>query len=282
MATWGLQAIKAVFSRNSGLDVGVAVLDTGFDLEHPDFRDRSITHRSFITGETAQDGHGHGTHCVGTACGPLEPEFLPRYGIAYRAKIFAAKVLNDEGVGREGEVLAGMNWAINNRCRVISMSLGTPVRRGESYSPYFEQVAQRALAQGSIVIAAAGNESRRDMNILNPVSHPANCPSILAVAAVDPNLRVAFFSNQGTTTGGGQVDIAGPGVNIYSSVSMPNRYRVLSGTSMATPHVSGVAALFAELKPDASAAELKKLLLQTAMRVPGPSVDVGAGLVQAP
>ncbi|MGH9279623.1 MAG: S8 family peptidase [Acidimicrobiales bacterium] len=281
-ATWGLQAIGALLSRLSGRGVGVAVLDTGFDARHPDFRDRDIVTKSFITGESADDGHGHGTHCIGTACGPWEPDRPPRYGIAYNAKIFAGKVLSNDGVGTDGEVLAGMNWAIDSGCKVISMSLGTPVERGARYSRAFERIAQRALNQGTIIVAAAGNESRRDMNIVNPVSHPANCPSILAVAAVDQNMKVAFFSNQGDPAGGGVVDIAAPGMGVYSSYVMPTRYRTMNGTSMATPHVAGVAALFAEIRPDATAAELKQLILETARQIPGAAVDIGAGLVQAP
>jgi subtilisin family serine protease len=281
-ATWGLQAINALLSEASGLDVPVAVLDTGVDLQHPDLQGRSITTQSFIAGETAQDGHGHGTHCIGTACGPKTPTRMPRYGIAYRSKIFAGKVLNNEGDGTDGQVLAGLNWAVASGCRVISMSLGTPVRRGARPSRTFERVAQRALAQGTIIVAAAGNESRRDLGFVSPVSHPANCPSILAVAAVDSAMRVAFFSNQGDATGGGVIDLAAPGVNIYSAFAGPARYRVLSGTSMATPHVAGVAALLAEVHPGASGTELKQALVQTARPIAGARVDIGAGLVQAP
>lgn len=93
--TWGLQVTKVAASQFSGRGIKVAVLDTGLDRGHPDFQGRAITARSFVQNQGVQDGHGHGTHCIGTSCGPLHSIQLPRYGIAYRASIFAGKVLND-------------------------------------------------------------------------------------------------------------------------------------------------------------------------------------------
>jgi subtilisin family serine protease len=281
-ATWGLQAIKALESCHSGRGIRVAVLDTGMDLEHADFLPRSIVSESFIDGEEVQDGHGHGTHCIGTACGPLSPAELPRYGVAHEAEIYAGKVLSNRGSGADRGILAGIEWAVTNGCRVVSMSLGAATRPGQRHSRVYEQVARRAMAAGTLIVAAAGNESDRPNGEFNPVGHPANCPSIMAVAAVDSQLAVAPFSNRGLNPDGGQVDIAGPGVRVHSSWPMPTRYRTISGTSMATPHVAGVAALLAEANPQATAAELWNLLTQTAARLPLPSNDVGAGLVQAP
>jgi subtilisin family serine protease len=282
VATWGLQATGVLQSHRSGHDAGVAVLDTGLDLEHPDFLGRAITPQSFVSGEEAQDGNGHGTHCMGTACGPQQPQTLPRYGIAYGARLFPGKVLNNQGRGVDGDILAGIAWAITNNCRVISMSLGAAVTAGARYSTIFEQTAQRALRAGAVIVAAAGNDSRRDLGAFAPVSHPANCPSIVAVAAVDSSLRVAFFSNRGINPGGGQIDVAGPGIDVRSSWPMPTAYNVESGTSMATPHVAGVVALIAEARPDLDAAGLIAALGQSARRLPISSMDVGAGLVQAP
>ncbi len=281
-ATWGLQAIKALESCHSGRDIRVAVLDTGMDLEHADFLSRSIISESFIDGEEVQDGHGHGTHCIGTACGPLSPAELPRYGVAHEAEIYAGKVLSNRGSGADRGILAGIEWAVTNGCRVVSMSLGAATRPGQRHSRVYEQVARRAMAAGTLIVAAAGNESDRPNGEFNPVGHPANCPSIMAVAAVDSQLAVAPFSNRGLNPDGGQIDIAGPGVRVHSSWPMPTRYRTISGTSMATPHVAGVAALLAGANPQATAAELWTLLTQTATRLPLPSNDVGAGLVQAP
>ena len=161
------------------------------------------------------------------------------------------------------------------------MSLGAPVSPGERPSAVYENVARRAIASGTLIIAAAGNDSSRPGRIA-PVSRPANCPSIMAVAALDSRLRVAFFSNGGINPNGGGVDIAGPGVDIYSTWPMSRRYNTISGTSMATPHVAGIAALFAEANPRASASSLWSLLVRNARRLALPSRDVGSGLVQAP
>jgi subtilisin len=279
--TWGLQATGAASSKFSGRGIRVAVLDTGFDEQHPDFADRSVKSLSFILGEAVQDGNGHGTHCIGTSCGSLEPDELPRYGVAHGADIFAGKVLNNRGRGADGGILDGIRWAIRNDCHIVSMSLGAPTTIGQRFSRVFETVARRALARGTLIIAAAGNESRRP-GLISPVGHPANCPSIMAVGALDERLAVASFSCGGTDPQGGQVDIAGPGVNIHSSWPVPTVYRTISGTSMATPHVAGIAALYAEANPESRARGLWSLLVQRARRLPLPSRDVGIGLVQAP
>jgi subtilisin family serine protease len=281
LATWGLQAIRVLTSDRTGKGVRVAVLDTGVDLAHPDLAGRVVTTKSFVEGEEVQDGHGHGTHVVGTACGTSSPTVLPRYGVAPEAEIFVGKVLSNAGSGSDRGILAGINWAVANGCRVVSMSLGAPVGADAAFSPVFERAAQRALRRGTLIVAAAGNDSDRPGS-MRPVSHPANCPSILAVGALDSAMAVASFSNAGLDADGGQVDIAAPGVDVHSAWPMPTGGRRLNGTSMATPHVAGVVALLAEANPAATAAELKALLLGAARRLPAASTDVGVGLVQAP
>jgi subtilisin family serine protease len=278
--TWGLQVTRVVNSKFSGKGIRVAVLDTGLDLTHPDFSGRAITTQSFISGAAVQDGNGHGTHCIGTSCGPAVPGMLPRYGIASGALIFAGKVLSDQGSGADAGILAGINWAVANKCSVSSMSLGAPVQQGEAFSPVYEGVAQRALAANTLIIAAAGNDSRRPTDI-RPVGRPANCPSIMAVGAVDVNMQIAFFSNRSINPNGGSVDIVGPGVDVRSSWPMPRRYNTISGTSMATPHVAGIAALWLESQK-LTAPLLWAKLTQSAKRLRLASVDVGSGLVQAP
>lgn len=279
--TWGLQATKAAVSQFTGRGIRVAVLDTGLDLGHPDFAGRPIVSQSFVQGQAVQDGHGHGTHCIGTSCGPKRPGTLPRYGIAYEAEIYAGKVLSNQGSGADSSILAGINWAVTSGCHIISMSLGSRVLPGDTFSQVYEQVAQRALAAGTLIICAAGNESHRP-NDIALVSRPANCPSIMAVAALDAPLRIASFSCGGINPQGGEVNIAGPGVAVRSTWPRPVLYNTISGTSMATPHVAGIAALHAQAHPNARGLALATLLMQTARRLALPARDVGAGLVQAP
>ena len=279
-ATWGIQAVRAPDSRYTGAGIKVAILDTGFDLQHPDFDGRDIVSRSFIAGEPVQDGNGHGTHCAGTACGPVGTADHPRYGVAPDANLHVGKVLSDRGSGASGGVIEGIGWAITEGCTIISMSLGSPTSVGQPISVAYERAAQRALAQGSLIVAAAGNESNRPYRVA-PLGSPGNCPSVFTVAAIDQGLRVATFSSGSTDPNAGGLEIAAPGVNVFSSSPMPQRYRRLAGTSMATPHVAGVAALYAESDPALRGDRLWQRLEQTARSLDQPARDVGNGLTQA-
>ncbi|WP_433279802.1 S8 family serine peptidase [Pseudonocardia xinjiangensis] len=277
-STWGLQATGVLASAESGAGITIAVLDTGFDLQHPDFAGRDITARSFVDGETAQDVQGHGTHCAGTMAGPLDPPQGPRYGVAYGARLLVGKVLNDQGSGTDADILAGMSWAISAGAQIISMSLGADQRQ---ISTAYETVGRRALAAGTLIVAAAGNNAHRSQGDPGFVGVPANSPSILAVAAVDAALAVADFSAAAGDVDGGEIDIAAPGVAVYSSWPVPRRYNTISGTSMATPHVAGIAALWAQ-RSGADGRELWDALVGAARPLGLPAQDVGAGLAQAP
>ena len=205
------------------------------------------------------------THCIGTACGPKAPPgATPRYGIAHKAPIFVGKVLTNSGGGTTASVLAGINWAIANRCVVISMSLGSrsPVQAA------YTAAGAAALNRGCLIIAAAGNDAGQ-------TGAPANSPTILSVASLDPSLAPSNFSNFG------KVEIAAPGRDVFSSVPRPTRYGVKSGTSMATPHVAGCAALLAETNPSLRGQALWNRLLAMARQLPYPATRVGKGLVQA-
>jgi subtilisin len=277
--TWGLQATKASVSNYSGKGIKVAVLDTGMDLGHPDFSGRKIVSQSFVAGfPDAHDGHGHGTHCIGTACGPRHSATPPGYGIAYQADVCVGKVLNDAGSGVDFDILAGINWALEQGCQIVSISIGKHVRPDEPYEQLFEDTAKQALDEGLVIFAAAGNDSSRPFDV-QPVSHPANCPSIYAVAALDPNLNIAGFSNSANPDGH-EVNIAAPGVNVRSSWPRPVLYNIESGTSMATPHVAGIAALIAEATGLRGKTLIEKVL-GTALKLNLPREDVGVGLVQS-
>lgn len=237
--------------------------------------------RSFVAGSDVDDGNGHGTFCAGVACGPERPSGVPRYGIAYDAKLYIAKVLNDDAGGTDGDVPAGIDWAVRNRCDIISMSLGSPVAVGDSYPKVYEKVAARALASGSLLITPAGNESQRPDTVA-PVEHPANCPSILAIGAVDQRFAVAPYSNAGLNAHGGEVSLVAPGIAIESSAPRSDLYQTRSGTSMAAPSVAGIAAPIAEANRGARGAALRDLLLPGILALTVSVRDVGMGLVQAP
>jgi subtilisin family serine protease len=270
-ATPGLILSRVPLSTRDANGIKVAVLDTGFDLGHPEFVGRNPTTQTFV-GQPVQDLHGHGTHTAGTACGPKSPAgAIPRYGIGFRSQMFIGKVLTNSGSGTQAQVLAGMNWAIANKCAVISMSLGAQI----PVQPSYTAAGASALANGCLIIAASGNASMRP-GLIAPAGAPANSPTIMSVAALDINLRPAVFSN------GGKVDIAALGVDVFSSWPRPTLHKTISGTSMATPHVAGCAALWAQTSSTLRGVALRAKLQATARHLPFPVTDVGAGLVQAP
>lgn len=270
--TYGLDITGVSKCAWSGNGIKIAVLDTGFDLNHPEFAGRSIVTASFV-GQPVQDGHSHGTHTAGTACGPQNPGAgIPRYGVAYNSSMYIGKVLTDAGFATSGSVLAGINWALANSCDIVSMSLSAAVGVQASYT----KAGTKALAANCLLIAAAGNDSSRPGTIAN-TGAPANSPTIMAVAAVDQNLDMYVRSN------GGKIEITGPGVNVYSSVPAPALHGTKTGTSMATPHVSGIAALWAETDPSLRGQTLWSVLTAGAQTLSAQAnTDVGAGLVQAP
>ena len=304
VASWGIQAVNVLRSGYTGKGVKLAVLDTGFDFGHPDFAGRTIHRRSFV-GRQAFDKDGHGTHCAGIAAGGVSMKVGAakesagagsakagkgkagvRYGVAPGSRLYIAKILDDNGEGSDGVALAAIEWALEKGCKVISMSFGAEPE--ESYSVLFESVAQTVLAQGSLLIGATGNESKRGR--MAPVNHPANCPSVLAVGALTAGMKVAEFSCGGAANfgrggvgggaGAGQVDLVAPGDQILSA-KIGGGTAVDSGTSMAAPFVAGVAALLWEQYPEASAWEIWARLVQQARRLGLPASAVGAGLVVA-
>ncbi|MHA4846433.1 S8 family serine peptidase [Flavitalea antarctica] len=281
--TWGLQATRVHSSTRSGAGIKVAVLDTGIDLRHPDFAGRPITTRSF-SGFPVNDIHGHGTHCIGTACGAKLPASgVRRYGVAYGAQIFAGKIFNNNPnpSAPTSNTIAGIEWAMQNGCRIVSLSIGAAINQQVAQ---YNVPIQRALNAGTLVIAAAGNNASRSTGNMGFVESPANSDAAMAVAAIDNNLRIADFSARSSlVTGiGGRVNIAGPGVSVFSSVPVnKGRHAFFNGTSMATPHVAGIAALWSQATGLTGAALWNKLL-QTTRPVNIPSSDVGSGLAQAP
>lgn len=242
--------------------------------------------KSFIEGEAwDKDPNGHGTHCAGVAAGNIRTDTGKRYGIAKDCNLKIAKVLSNKGLGTTTSVIDAIDWAITKKFRILSLSLASAVNLNETPSVLFETVGQRALENNCIIIAAGGNDSSRP-SLPKPVSSLANSMSIMAVAAIDGQMKVAKFSNAGMNpTTGGNVNVCALGVDILSSYPKNNKsttnYYTMSGTSMATPHVSGLAALYMEQYPEKTAKEIWTLLETKAKPIEGVKYrDIGSGLIQ--
>lgn len=269
----------------TGAGQTVAVLDTGIDLKHPDFRDRNKTGRprlvtkSFVPGtRSAQDDNGHGTACCGLIAGPIESSGGTRYGVAPDADLVVAKVLNTNREGYDSWVLDGLAWAVAEGATVVSLSLGAPRSAGEPFSPAYEFVARHLLAEqgGNLLLVASGGNST---GAVAPIEDPAAAPMFMAVGAVDEDLVVAPFSCEQRDSVG-LVDLVAPGVNVYTA-QLGGTFGYESGTSMAAPIVAGAACLYRSVDPNMTGYQLWWLLEQNAWPLGSPA-SYGRGLVRAP
>jgi subtilisin len=281
--SWCLQQIgmNPDYNIATGSGVKVAVLDTGIDLNHPDFAGSVIegdNAKSFVAGESVQDGNGHGTHCAGVIGGSRKPASGIRYSVAPDVDLVIGKVLNNKGFGSDDKILDAMDWAKVQGAKVISMSLGSDRPINQPYASLYESIAETLSDEGILIVAAAGNNSNRPY-FTQPVNNPAACPSIKAVAAIDRNRKVASFSSAQNDKIG-TLDISAPGVAVYSTYTN-GAYNTISGTSMATPHIAGVAALYYQLNPSLSPTEIWQLILANALTL-GDVIDYGFGLIQVP
>ncbi len=291
-----IPALKLDLLRDSfgvtGEGVTIAVIDTGIDASHEsldDLDDDSSTEDIKVIGfkdyinfrNEPYDDHGHGTHVSGIAAGTGGGgKYI---GVAPGAKLVGVKVLSGEGRGSFDGVISGIEWVIQNKDKygidIISMSLGANYN-SDGTTPV-EKAVDYAVAQGINVVVAGGNSGPRE----NSVGIPASAFDVITVGAVDDNLEIASFSSRGPTKDGRlKPDVSAVGVEVTSSIPGGNdNYDSHSGTSMATPMVSGDVALLLEAKPNLSPREVKDLLTRTVIDKgeEGPDNNYGHGVINA-
>lgn len=277
----------------TGEGVTVAVLDTGVDAEHPDLADAVVDAADFSESESGPDDlFGHGTHVAGIITGNGAASDGEILGVAPDAKILNGKVLDDTGSGSDSMIIAGMEWAAAEGADVVNMSLGLPGGYTDGTDPLALAVNEISEASGILFVIAAGNEGG-----YTTVTTPGSADLALTVAAVDAADVPTWFTSRGPRIdGAAKPDLAAPGEEILApnagypdTVNEP--YISYSGTSMATPHVAGVAALLLDARPDLGTQELKSILVGSAEDVsasvnldgsPVSVFDVGAGRVFTP
>ncbi|MFD7228225.1 S8 family serine peptidase [Streptomyces sp. NPDC059881] len=267
----------------TGKGVKVAVLDTGVDAAHPDLAGRVGESKSFIAGQEVADRDGHGTHVASTVGGSGAGSDGKEKGVAPGADLAVGKVLSDEGFGSESEIIAGMEWAAKDvDAKIVSMSLGS--REGsDGTDPMAEAVNTLSAQTGALFVIAAGNSGAP-----GTIGSPGAADSALTIGAVDSADEAAYFTSQGPRYRDHALkpDLSAPGVDILAARSQltpgEGLYTSLSGTSMATPHVAGVAALLAEEHPDWTGAQLKDALMSSSKPLDASPYALGAGRVDVP
>lgn len=271
----------------TGQDVTIAVVDTGIDVQHPDFEGR-IADTADYTGEGADDNNGHGTHVASIAAGSGAASDGKYRGLAPGATIIAAKVLRGDGTGRQSDVMAGVEWAVQNDAQVINLSLGGPPTPCDGTDALSELV-DAAFEAGVVVCVAAGNSGPGRLTIGSP-GCARNAVTIGATES-DPATEydeVARFSSRGPTADGRRKpDLALPGVGITAARAggtslgdlVNDHYTSLQGTSMATPHATGIAALLLSANPDLSPEQVKRRTIAGArsMHLEGNTQGAGRG-----
>jgi subtilisin family serine protease len=267
----------------TGTGQTIAVLDTGVDQTHPDLAGQEIAEQNFSDAEDTVDRFGHGTHVASIAAGTGAKADGKYRGVAHGAKVLDAKVLNDFGGGLESWIIAGMEWAAEQGATVANLSLGGA--DSAELDPLEEAVNNLSARHGILFVIAAGNSGQPET-----VASPGSADAALTVGAVNRDDSIAPFSSRGPRTGDGAIkpDITAPGVSIVAAAAaegligtpVEDGYVSLSGTSMATPHVAGAAAVLAQRHPDWTGEQLKAAL--TASAKPNPSLtafDQGSGRV---
>lgn len=265
-----------------GAGTTVAVLDTGIDESHPDFAGQIVETRSFVPGETTDDIDGHGTHVASTVAGTGAAAGGTEKGVAPAADLAIGKVLDNGGSGAASWIIDGMEWGAN-RADVVSMSLGS-TEPSDGTDPMALAVDELSASTGALFVIAAGNYGR-----VSGIGSPGAASAALTVGAVDKLDERAYFQDMGPRLGDATVkpEIVAPGVSVLaaraSKSSGTGSYKSLSGTSMATPHVAGAAALLAQQHPDWTGEQIKAALVSTAKPLAGETAyQVGGGRLDVP
>ncbi len=244
----------------------VAVVDTGVDLNHPEFRGKLVRGYNVIQGnDQPQDDNGHGTHVAGIiAARTNNGDGIA--GMSWNSKIMPIKAIGTDGSGTAFDIAQGIRWAADNGADVINLSVG-------NYTPsaVLQEACRYAYERNVVLVAATGNDAS------SQPGYPAAYPEVLGVSAVDHRTRLANFSNYGS-----YVDVVAPGVDIASTFIYGD-YAALSGTSMACPHVAALAALVRSVKPQLSNAEVMQLIRESAVDLGDPGRDdwYGYGMIDS-
>ncbi len=289
----GIPELRSKYPGLTGAGVNVGILDTGLDASHPEFKGRQIVFRDFVGGKTeAYDDDGHGTHVAGTIGGSGAGG--TQIGVAPQVNFTIGKILDGNGRGSLSGILRAMEWISDpdgnpgtpDRPRVVSNSWGGGPSRDLKTDPFFQAV-QTWLQLEIFPSFAAGNSGPR----ASSVGSPGCLPIAFAVGATDEADQIASFSSRGptkmTVDGKPEVfskpDISAPGHDVISAAP-GGGYAKMSGTSMATPHISGAIALILQLRPNAKVTEIRDLLMKTSLDLgsPGQDYSFGAGRVQMP
>ncbi|MET7455058.1 S8 family peptidase [Streptomyces sp. NPDC005574] len=270
-----------------GKGVKIAVLDTGIDATHPDLKDQVIAAKNFSTSADATDKFGHGTHVASIAAGTGAKSGGKYKGVAPGAKLLNGKVLSDDGYGDDSQILAGMEWAAEQGADVVNLSLGggdTP-----EIDPLEAEVNKLSETKGILFAIAAGNDGDFGEQT---IGSPGSAAAALTVGAVDDKDKLASFSSRGPGLDGQiKPDVTAPGVDITAAAApgslidqevgeKPPGYLTISGTSMATPHVAGAAAILKQEHPDWTYAELKGALTGSAKGGKYTPFEQGSGRIQ--
>ncbi|MEV2243010.1 S8 family serine peptidase [Streptomyces sp. NPDC049970] len=252
-----------------GKGTTVAVLDTGIDADHPDVKDRVKLSRSFVPGEEVDDRNGHGTHVASTIAGSGAASDGVNKGVAPGADLIVGKVLSDEGSGADSGIIEAMEWAKAEGADVVSMSLGSSIP-DDGTDPMAQAVDALSADGGPLFVVAAGNAYGA-----GTIGSPGSAEKALTIAAVDKKDGRADFSSMGplVRSYGLKPDLSAPGVDINAAASqsvpgIEGMYQQMSGTSMATPHVAGAAAILKQRHPDWSGQRVKDALMSTSKELP--------------